>query len=83
MRNILALFRWQIRKRVQETSAWIQQWLSVGKLVNTHGIRGEVKVLPQTDFPEERFAPSNSLDAHRRQRSAASWTLKSYQRKRT
>ena len=34
-----------------------QQWLSVGKVVNTHGIRGEMKVLSQTDFPEERFAP--------------------------
>ncbi|MBM7564585.1 ribosome maturation factor RimM [Paenibacillus sacheonensis] len=38
-----------------------QQWLSVGKLVNTHGIRGEVKVFSQTDFPEERFAPKSVL----------------------
>ncbi|NBD22493.1 ribosome maturation factor RimM [Paenibacillus glycinis] len=38
-----------------------QQWLSVGKLVNTHGIRGEVKVISQTDFPEERFAPNSVL----------------------
>ncbi|MFC4810687.1 ribosome maturation factor RimM [Paenibacillus sp. GCM10023250] len=38
-----------------------QQWLSVGKLVNTHGIRGEVKVISQTDFPEERFAPKSRL----------------------
>ena len=27
----------------------------VGTLVNTHGIRGEVKVVVVTDFPEERF----------------------------
>ncbi|RAP76286.1 ribosome maturation factor RimM [Paenibacillus montanisoli] len=39
----------------------MDQWLSVGKLVNTHGIRGEVKVVSQTDFPEERFAPRNVL----------------------
>ncbi|QHW30091.1 ribosome maturation factor RimM [Paenibacillus rhizovicinus] len=38
-----------------------QQWLSVGKLVNTHGIRGEVKIFSQTDFPEERFAPNKVL----------------------
>ncbi|QHT60626.1 ribosome maturation factor RimM [Paenibacillus lycopersici] len=38
-----------------------QQWLSVGKLVNTHGIRGEVKIVSQTDFPEERFAPKSVL----------------------
>jgi 16S rRNA processing protein RimM len=38
-----------------------QQWLSVGKVVNTHGIRGELKVLSQTDFIEERFAPGSKL----------------------
>lgn len=35
--------------------------LSVGKIVNTHGIRGEVKVLLSTDFPEVRFAPKARL----------------------
>lgn len=36
-------------------------WFNVGKLVNTHGIRGEVKVIAQTDFPEERFKQGSSL----------------------
>ncbi|AWB44267.1 ribosome maturation factor RimM [Paenibacillus sp. CAA11] len=35
--------------------------LTVGKLVNTHGIRGEVKVLLSTDFPEVRFSPKSEL----------------------
>lgn len=35
--------------------------LSVGKIVNTHGIRGELRVLLQTDFPEVRFAPKSRL----------------------
>ncbi|GGF80522.1 ribosome maturation factor RimM [Paenibacillus albidus] len=35
--------------------------LTVGKLVNTHGIRGEIKVLSHTDFPEVRFAPGKKL----------------------
>ncbi|GGG12359.1 ribosome maturation factor RimM [Paenibacillus aceti] len=35
--------------------------LMVGKIVNTHGIRGELKILPHTDFPEVRFAPKNKL----------------------
>ena len=26
--------------------------LEVGKIVNTHGLRGEVKVVPSTDYPE-------------------------------
>jgi 16S rRNA processing protein RimM len=37
------------------------KWFTVGKLVNTHGLRGEVKVLSQTDFADVRFAPGNKL----------------------
>ncbi|ANU22882.1 16S rRNA-processing protein [Planococcus donghaensis MPA1U2] len=37
------------------------QWFNVGKIVNTHGIRGEVRVLSRTDFPEERFAVGTKL----------------------
>ncbi|WP_379151241.1 ribosome maturation factor RimM [Paenibacillus sp. sgz5001063] len=35
--------------------------LNVGKLVNTHGIRGEIKILSSTDFPEVRFAPGKKM----------------------
>lgn len=38
-----------------------EKLLTVGKLVNTHGIRGEIKVLSRTDFPEVRFAPGSKL----------------------
>lgn len=34
---------------------------TVGKIVNTHGIRGELKVVTQTDFPEIRFKPKSRL----------------------
>lgn len=37
------------------------EWFNVGKIVNTHGIRGEVRVMSRTDFPEERFAVGNKL----------------------
>ena len=33
----------------------------IGKIVNTFGIRGELKVVPDTDFIEERFAPGSEL----------------------
>lgn len=33
----------------------------VGKIVNTFGIRGELKVDAYTDFPDERFQVGNSL----------------------
>lgn len=36
-------------------------WLNVGKVVNTHGVRGEVRVWPQTDFPDVRFKAGSRL----------------------
>lgn len=38
-----------------------ERLLNVGKIVNTHGIKGELKVWPQTDFPEIRFKPGSKL----------------------
>ncbi|WP_138414880.1 ribosome maturation factor RimM [Aquibacillus sediminis] len=37
-----------------------QKLFNVGKVVNTHGIKGEVKVIRITDF-EERFQPGTNL----------------------
>lgn len=39
----------------------MEKWLNVGKIVNTHGIRGEVRVISRTDFPEERYKIGNTL----------------------
>lgn len=36
-------------------------YYDVGNIVNTHGIRGEVRVLSITDFPEERYKKKSSL----------------------
>ncbi|UTX16192.1 ribosome maturation factor RimM [Bacillus velezensis] len=37
------------------------RWFNVGKIVNTHGIKGEVRVISKTDFAEERYKPGNTL----------------------
>lgn len=37
------------------------KWFTVGKVVNTHGIKGELKILSQTDFAEVRFASGKKL----------------------
>lgn len=37
---------------------------AVGKVVNTHGIKGELKIVTQTDFPEVRFAKGSELVLH-------------------
>jgi 16S rRNA processing protein RimM len=31
------------------------KYIMVGKIIGTHGIKGEVKVLSDSDFTEERF----------------------------
>ncbi|WP_424765813.1 ribosome maturation factor RimM [Paenibacillus sp. sgz302251] len=38
-----------------------EKWFTVGKVVNTHGIKGELKVLSQTDFGDVRFASGSKL----------------------
>jgi 16S rRNA processing protein RimM len=38
-----------------------ERLLNVGKIVNTQGVRGEVRVWPQTDFPDVRFKAGNRL----------------------
>lgn len=41
------------------------EYLNVGKIVNTHGIRGEVRVISQTDFPELRYQKGAKLTLFR------------------
>lgn len=37
------------------------QFFKVGKIITTHGIKGEIRVYSYTDFPEERFTSGNQL----------------------
>ena len=37
-------------------------YYEVGKIVNTHGIKGELKIISKTDFPEDRFKPGKILN---------------------
>ncbi|WP_071395360.1 ribosome maturation factor RimM [Bacillus tuaregi] len=39
----------------------MEKWFNVGKVVNTHGIKGEVRVISKTDFADERYKKGNSL----------------------
>ncbi|MDK8502219.1 ribosome maturation factor RimM [Aerococcus sp. UMB1112A] len=38
-----------------------ETYYQVGKLVNTHGIRGDVRVISSTDFPDQRYQPGSRL----------------------
>ena len=35
--------------------------VEVGQIVNTHGIKGEIKVKSNSDFTETRFQPGENL----------------------
>ncbi|HSU80270.1 MAG TPA: ribosome maturation factor RimM [Candidatus Angelobacter sp.] len=37
------------------------EWFQVGKIVNTHGIRGEVRIISHTDFADDRYQAGNEL----------------------
>jgi 16S rRNA processing protein RimM len=37
------------------------KYITVGVIANTHGLRGDVKVLPRTDFPKKRFRKGSKL----------------------
>jgi 16S rRNA processing protein RimM len=37
------------------------EWFKVGKIVNTHGVRGEIRVISSTDFPDERYQIGTQL----------------------
>ncbi|MEJ9231149.1 ribosome maturation factor RimM [Peribacillus butanolivorans] len=39
----------------------MENWFNVGKIVNTHGLLGEVRVISSTDFPEKRYKVGNTL----------------------
>jgi len=39
----------------------MERWFNVGKIVNTHGIAGEVRVISKTDFKEERYQKGSKL----------------------
>jgi 16S rRNA processing protein RimM len=43
------------------TPADHEEFVLVGQIARTHGLRGDVYVISETDFPEERFAPGAQL----------------------
>lgn len=53
-------------------------YFDVGKIVNTHGIHGEVKVMASTDFPSERFADGQVVYANVGQKPPVKLTIKTH-----
>lgn len=57
------------------------EWYNVGRIVNTHGIKGEVRVISTTDFEDIRFAPGNRLAVFKKGDKKPTWvTIESARR---
>jgi 16S rRNA processing protein RimM len=42
-------------------AGFTEEYFAVGTITSTHGIRGEVRVFPKTDFEEQRFRSGSRL----------------------
>ena len=56
------------------------EFLNVGKIVNTQGIKGEVRVISQTDFPEKRYKKGNTLFLFQDGKDMIELTIKSHRK---
>lgn len=57
------------------------EWFNVGRIVNTHGFQGEVRILSTTDFEDQRFAVGNKLAAFKKEDKKPTWvTIESVRR---
>lgn len=56
----------------------MEKWFNVGKIVNTHGIRGEVRVISRTDFAEDRYQVGNTLHLFRENKEPLELTIASH-----
>ena len=56
------------------------EYLNVGKIVNTQGIRGEVRVISKTDFSEERYKKGNELFLFQENKKPISLIVKSHRK---
>jgi 16S rRNA processing protein RimM len=55
-------------------------YLHVGRIVNTQGLRGEVRVISQTDFPNERYKVGSQLTLFQEQKKPVILKVKSYRK---
>lgn len=56
------------------------EYLNVGKIVNTQGIKGEVRVISQTDFPELRYQKGAKLTLFQEQKAPVELIVKSHRK---
>jgi 16S rRNA processing protein RimM len=58
----------------------VTEYLNVGKIVNTQGIKGEVRVISKTDFSNERYKKGNELFLFQENKKPISLIIKSHRK---
>lgn len=56
------------------------EYLNVGKIVNTQGLKGEVRVISQTDFPELRYKKGTTLTLFQDNKEPIELVIKSHRK---
>ncbi|MBP2098042.1 ribosome maturation factor RimM [Enterococcus rivorum] len=56
------------------------EYLNVGKIVNTQGLKGEVRVISQTDFPELRYKKGSVLTLFQEKKEPIELVIKSHRK---
>ncbi|EOL44208.1 ribosome maturation factor RimM [Enterococcus caccae] len=56
------------------------EYLNVGKIVNTQGLKGEVRVISQTDFPELRYKKGTVLTLFQEKKEPIELTIKTHRK---
>lgn len=56
----------------------LERWFNVGKIVNTHGVKGEVRVISITDFADERYEPGNKIYLFKQKNNPTELMIKSH-----
>lgn len=58
----------------------MEKYLDVGKIVNTQGLKGEVRVISFTDFAEERYKKGKTLKLFQDQKNPLELKIKSHRK---
>jgi 16S rRNA processing protein RimM len=58
----------------------VTDYLNVGKIVNTQGLKGEVRVISQTDFPELRYKKGAVLTLFQAKKEPIDLTIKTHRK---
>lgn len=56
------------------------EYLNVGKIVNTQGLKGEVRIISQTDFPELRYKKGTVLTLFQEKKAPVELTINSHRK---